>query len=191
LLIDGAIADELGYYFDPSYFIYNEDTDLGLRINSLGYRVLYVPSAVSYHQRAASRRTVLNRRGLRMAFLVTRNRFITFYKNMTGLEFLLALPLIFLGSIVKLRTLPMGRLKKVAYGAGLVPFTCFALLMALVRLPRYGAERARILSRRQRDRFWLLKELWSRPVPPRTALTYGAVSSAAPPRGVEPVVSRA
>ncbi|NIN99723.1 MAG: hypothetical protein GTO49_33085, partial [Anaerolineae bacterium] len=37
VLIDSEIFDELKYYFDPTYFIYNEDTDLGLRINNLGY----------------------------------------------------------------------------------------------------------------------------------------------------------
>src|SRR5574340_357180 len=33
LLIDSAIKDQFKYYFDPTYFIYTEDTDLGLRIN--------------------------------------------------------------------------------------------------------------------------------------------------------------
>ncbi|MFB0546502.1 MAG: glycosyltransferase family 2 protein, partial [Anaerolineae bacterium] len=31
VLIDSEIFDQLKYYFDPTYFIYNEDTDLGLR----------------------------------------------------------------------------------------------------------------------------------------------------------------
>ena len=146
LLIDSAIAGELGYFFDPSYFIYNEDTDLGLRINNLGYKVVYVPTAISYHQRAPERRTVLNKKGLRMAYLVTRNRFITFYKNMTGIEFLLALPLIFLGSVIKLRTLPLNLFKKTVYALGLIPFTLFALFMAVIRFPRYAGERRRILS---------------------------------------------
>ena len=35
LLIDPEIHDQLKYYFDPTYFIYNEDTDLGSRINNL------------------------------------------------------------------------------------------------------------------------------------------------------------
>ncbi|MFW5940649.1 MAG: glycosyltransferase family 2 protein [Chloroflexota bacterium] len=192
LLIDSNIHDELRYYFDPSYFIYNEDTDLGLRINNLGYKILYVPSAVCYHQRAPSRRMALNRKGLRMAYLVTRNRFITFYKNMNTLEFLLALPLIYMGSIVKLRTLPLGRAKKVIYGAGLVPHTLFALGAALLRLPAYREERAYILSRRSdRPRFWLLQELWRRPVPPRTPLTYGDAPQQPTPGGEDFSVSRA
>lgn len=172
VLVDSEIHDELGYYFDPTYFIYNEDTDLGLRINNLGYTILYVSSAASYHERAPSRRTVLNRKGLRMAFLVTRNRFITFYKNMHGIEFLLALPLICLGSIIKLRTLPMHPLRRIVYAVGLVPYTLGALLLAALRFPFYAGERRRILSQRRRGRFWLLRELWKRRPPPPTPL-YG------------------
>jgi GT2 family glycosyltransferase len=172
VLVDSGIHDELEYYFDPTYFIYNEDTDLGLRINNLGYKILFVSSAASYHERAPSRRTVLNRKGLRMAFLVTRNRFVTFYKNMHSVEFLLALPLICLGSIIKLRTLPMHPLRRIAYGVGLVPYTLLSLFLAAVRFPAYAEERKRILGHRRRGRFWLLRELWRRRPPPATPL-YG------------------
>ncbi len=173
VLVDTSIFPELRYYFDPTYFIYNEDTDLGLRINNLGYTILFVPSAVMYHERAPSRRTVLNKKGLRNAFLVTRNRFITFYKNMHALEFMLALPLVCLGSIVKLRTLPLSPVKRIVYGLGLIPYTFISLCLAVVRFPRYAENRRYILSHSRRDRFWLLKELWKRQPPPWTHL-YGS-----------------
>lgn len=176
ILVDTEIFDDLTYYFDPTYFIYNEDTDLGLRINNLGYQVLFVPAAVCYHERAPERRTKLNKKGLRMAFLVTRNRFVTFYKNMFALEFLTALPLIYLGSIVKLRTLPLTPLKRALYALGLMPYTAGALLLAAIRFPTYAKERQRILALRKargRTGFTLLKELWSRKLPPATPL-YGA-----------------
>lgn len=173
LLIDRAIFDQLKYYFDPTYFIYNEDTDLGLRINNLGYKVLYVPGAAAYHQRAASRRSMLNKKGFRMAYLVTRNRFITFYKNMYALEYILALPLIFLGSIIKLRTMPLGLGRKIFYGLGLIPFTVLGFIMAVLRFPFYAKNRKHILKHRDSNYFWLLKELWKRTVPPRTPLADG------------------
>jgi len=172
VLVDSEIFDELKYYFDPTYFIYNEDTDLGLRINNLGYTILFVSSAAMYHERAPSRRTVFNRKSLRMAFLVTRNRFITFYKNMHALEFLLALPLICMGSIVKLRTLPLRPVKRTVYALGLIPYTLFSLCVALTRFPRHAEDRRYILQHRHRGRFWLLKELWKRRPPPWTPL-YG------------------
>lgn len=173
LLIDSSIHDQLKYYFDPTYFIYNEDTDLGLRINNLGYQILYVSSSPCYHQRAPERRTSMTKKTIRMAYLVTRNRFITFYKNMHTVEFLLALPLIFLGSIIKLRTLPMGWVKKTIYALGLIPYTLYALIVAVARFPKYSQERAYILKNSPRGKFWLLKELWSKGVPPRTPLADG------------------
>jgi len=173
LLIDSSISDDLKYYFDPTYFIYNEDTDLGLRINNLGYQILFVPTAAAYHQRDPSRRTALNKKGLRMAYLVTRNRFITFYKNMYCGEFLLALPLIFLGSVVKLRTMPMAAGKKIAYALGLIPYTLISFLMAVSRFHRYSGQRRTILARRRQGRFWLLKELWKRDLPAPTPLAGG------------------
>lgn len=180
-LIDASIHDQLKYYFDASYFIYNEDTDLGLRINNLGYKILYVSSAACYHQRDPSRRTILGKKSLRMSFLVTRNRFITFYKNMHTLEFLLALPLISIGSIIKLRTLPMGNLKRAVYALGLIPYTLFSFLMAVIRFPSYAENRAFILSHRPHDKFWLLKELWQRSIPERTPLADGVTPVGATP----------
>jgi GT2 family glycosyltransferase len=178
LLIDKAIFGQLKYYFDPTYFIYNEDTDLGLRINNLGFKILHVPSSYCYHQRAPSRRTSLSKKTLRMAYLVTRNRFITFYKNMYTLEYLLALPLIFLGSIIKLRTLPMGAIKKTIYALGLIPFTLYSLFRAVLRFPRYANERSYILSNSPHGKFWLLKELWKRRIPERTPLADGIAINA-------------
>ena len=175
LLIDTEIFSELKYYFDPSYFIYNEDTDLGLRINNLGFTILYVPSAACYHQRSPSRRTSLSKKSFRMAFLVTRNRFITFYKNMYTVEFLLTLPLIFLGSIIKLRTLPLRWFQRSIYAVGLLPFTFVSLILAVTRFPSYAKNRAYILGTNKRGRFWLLKELWKLRLPPRTPLTDGTV----------------
>lgn len=173
VLVDSTIIDQLKYYFDPTFFIYNEDTDLGLRINNLGYTVLFVPSAAMYHERAPSRRVLLNQKSLRNAFLVTRNRFITFYKNMHGLEFLLALPLLCLGSIIKLRTFPVRPARRLVYALGLVPFTLWSLVVAALRFPQYAEERRYIRSHSKRGRFWLLKELWKRQPPPATPL-YGS-----------------
>lgn len=172
-LIDREILNELKYCFDPSFFMYNEDTDLGLRINNLGYTVLFVPSALMYHERAPERRTVLNKKGVRMAFLATRNRFIAFYKNMTAVEFVLALPLILMGSVVKLRTLPLRPLRRLVYAFALIPFTLIALGWAMSRFPSYARERRYILDHRRRGYLWLLKELWIRKPPPWTYLYAG------------------
>lgn len=164
-LIDKEIFDEIKYYFDPSYFIYNEDTDLGLRINNLGYKVLFVPSAFIYHEQHPSRRLGFNRKSFQRAYLVIRNRFVTFYKNMYTLEYILAMPLLFMGSLTKVVTLDLGFVKKTVYTIGLIPFTFFSMIIALFSLPQYNENRRHILSHSKRGKFWLLGELLKRKRP--------------------------
>lgn len=36
--------------FDPDYFAYLEDVDLGLRAWEFGYKMMYVPSSIAYHK---------------------------------------------------------------------------------------------------------------------------------------------
>jgi hypothetical protein len=35
--------------FDQDFFAYEEDVDIALRLHNLGYKTLYIPSAISYH----------------------------------------------------------------------------------------------------------------------------------------------
>jgi GT2 family glycosyltransferase len=162
MILDRQVLDELDYIFDPTLFAYGEDLDLGLRLNGLGYRVVFVPTAVCYHHREG--RAEPSRQTLRRTALATRNRFLVYLKNMHAGEFLVALPLLFLGSIVKMGTMVQNPIKRVIYGLGLVPFTALCLAAALVRMPRYLPDRRRILERRSRHhpRRWLLRELAQR-----------------------------
>lgn len=48
-IVRREVFDEAGG-FDSDYFIYDDDTDLSLRVRLLGYRVLLVPSAVVAHR---------------------------------------------------------------------------------------------------------------------------------------------
>jgi GT2 family glycosyltransferase len=65
--------------FDPAYFAYYEDVDLGWRLWAGGERVLFEPSAVVHHRSNASsdRLGPFNR-----GFLFERNAFLTAYKNL-------------------------------------------------------------------------------------------------------------
>lgn len=38
-------------YFDSDFFLYREDADLAWRLSNLGWKCLYVPSAVAWHRR--------------------------------------------------------------------------------------------------------------------------------------------
>ena len=62
--------------FDPDYFIYDDDTDFSLRVRLLGYRILFVPSAVVIH-----RGGVLRGVSGMMLYHSSKNRMHTVLKN--------------------------------------------------------------------------------------------------------------
>ncbi len=63
--------------FDDSYFLYCEDTDLGLRARWAGWTCRYVPSAVVHHRYSHS----AGRASRLKAYFVERNRLLTVIKN--------------------------------------------------------------------------------------------------------------
>lgn len=66
--------------FDDDYFLYCEDTDLGLRAVWAGWRCAYVPGAIVYHRYSHSAGRVSSLK----AYLVERNRLFTAAKNFPG-----------------------------------------------------------------------------------------------------------
>lgn len=71
-----TMLEEIGL-FDESYFLYCEDTDVGLRGRWAGWECAYVPGAVVEHRysHSAGRASALK------AYLVERNRIFTVFKN--------------------------------------------------------------------------------------------------------------
>jgi GT2 family glycosyltransferase len=69
-------------YFDADFFLYREDADVAWRLRSMGWRSLYVPSAVAWH-----RRRNLPTRRRRMSDLANlhsvKNRFLLRINNQT------------------------------------------------------------------------------------------------------------
>ncbi len=64
-----AMLDEIGG-FDEQFFVYSEDTELGLRGWLMGWRCLYIPTAVVYHAHSGT----MSRFSPKKALLVERNR---------------------------------------------------------------------------------------------------------------------
>ncbi len=62
--------------FDADYFIYDDDTDLSLRVRLLGYRILFVPAAMVIH-----RGGVLRGVSGQMLYHSSKNRLFTVLKN--------------------------------------------------------------------------------------------------------------
>lgn len=71
-----AMLDEIGW-FDEDFFLYCEDTDLGLRARWAGWKCLYVPGAVVEHRYSHS----AGRASAMKAYYVERNRLRVAVKN--------------------------------------------------------------------------------------------------------------
>ena len=83
-----TMLEELGG-FDDDFFLYCEDTDLGLRARWAGWKCLYVPQAVVEHHYSGS----AGRASALKAYYVERNRLFVLAKNFPG-RLLLAAPLV-------------------------------------------------------------------------------------------------
>lgn len=67
--------------FDENYFAFFEDVDLGWRLWTLGYRVLYEPSSIVYHRHHGTADALGHERE---RFLLERNALMTLIKNYQG-----------------------------------------------------------------------------------------------------------
>ena len=92
MLEDVKFEDE---YFDRDFFAHKEDLDLSWRAQLLGWRCLYVPAAVAYHDRSfkpSSRRFMSDS----VRKHAVKNRYLAIIKNDLPGSFLLHSPLILL-----------------------------------------------------------------------------------------------
>jgi GT2 family glycosyltransferase len=145
-----AMLDEIGL-FDESFFLYCEDTDLGLRAQWAGWGCRYVPGAVVEHRysHTAGRASPLK------AYYVERNRLYTIVKNFPA-GMLLVAPF---ASIARyfwhVAALLFGRGKAAEYrdeghSAMMLPWLVIrAHVAALFRLRKLLASRNRIRATRR------------------------------------------
>jgi hypothetical protein len=77
MIVKKKLLNEVGL-FDPTYFIYNEETDLCWRIRLSGYRIVAVPQSIVYHK---CRGTMAKRPKSYSLFLHRRNHISTLIKN--------------------------------------------------------------------------------------------------------------
>lgn len=145
-VIDRQLLPQLGYLFDPRFFMYAEDLDLALRIQTLGYEIALAPQAVVYHLHDASQRPRIS--DLSIAFRATRNRILAFYKVSGGKAFFLRLPWILLGAPLKVFQVGTNRCFQGLAFLGMIPVTLLALLAALANMPYYRRERSYWLHHR-------------------------------------------
>lgn len=91
------IFDEIGY-FDENFFAYMEDVDISYRANIYGYKNVYCPEAKVLHIGSATSGSKYNSFKVRLA---ARNNVYVPYKNMPLLQFIINLPFLALGMLIK------------------------------------------------------------------------------------------
>jgi GT2 family glycosyltransferase len=147
------IIEQLGYWLDPALFAYADDVDIGLRLNAAGYQVLLAPRSVVYHE--TDWHLKWDMRTMRRVFWATRNMFLVFYKVGYMSEFLILLPRLMLGKMLKAGQHTRSRLRKLAYAIAALPMLLIALMAALIMMPSFHERRQLTLSRRKMEKGWL------------------------------------
>lgn len=103
LMLRVSALDEIaidGEVFDEDFFVYHEDTDLAWRVNLLGWRVLYVPTAIATHARCwrSNRRFLIPVTVRRHSF---KNHYLQMIKNEQGWDFARHLPVILVWELAR------------------------------------------------------------------------------------------
>jgi hypothetical protein len=160
IVVRRSLGDQLGYIFDPDFFAYAEDLDLGLRVRALGYRSLAVPRAVVYHKHKLQ--TAFSWYTMVKTVRIIRNRYLAFYKVMSGWEFVLMVPIMTVGAPFNSVEFGLGRTRQILYGLALIPATLAALAVTLVQLPKYAAKRREVRRHAAARAPWCLRALWGR-----------------------------
>lgn len=91
------VFEEIGL-FDEKHFAYLEDIDIGWRAKRLGYRNLYVPSAVVYHAGSATSGSRYNEFKVRQS---SGNNLYMLFKNMPIWQLAFNAPMIIAGILIK------------------------------------------------------------------------------------------
>lgn len=145
-----AMLEEIGL-FDEMYFLYCEDTDLGLRARWAGWHCLYVPEAAVEHRYSHTAGSASPMK----AYYVERNRLYTAVKNFPA-GMLWRVPFAACGryfwhTISLLEGVGRtGAYRAAGHDKWLLPFLVFrAHAATLFHLPRLVRERRRIAARRK------------------------------------------
>ncbi|MEM3449186.1 MAG: glycosyltransferase family 2 protein [Nitrososphaerota archaeon] len=87
MLIRKTLFDKIGR-FDPDYFIYNEEMDLCWRVWTAGYKVVFAPNSVVYHNSGSTRRVAAEIADELLYFHGIKNYLLTVLKNVDSNAFL-------------------------------------------------------------------------------------------------------
>lgn len=152
-----AVLAKLDHVLDSDFFAYADDLDLGLRLNMAGYRVLLAPRSVVYHD--TDWHFKWDKRSLKRALWVTENTIIAFYKCCYWSEFLILLPFLLLGKLLKAGENSSSRFVRVLYAFAAIPLLLVGLARALIHMPRFRERRRGTLAQRKMPSGWIVNRL--------------------------------
>ncbi len=181
-IFNPQIIEKLGYWFDPDFFAYFDDIDLGLRLNAAGYQVMLAPRSVIYHN--TDWQFTWDRRSVRRAFLSTRNMFLVFYKLSYISELIILLPRLFLGKMLKAGQACHSAIGRVAYALAAIPLLLVGFIAALLKIPAYRQRRKLTLSHRKMKSGWLVSRLLNPGWQPDQAIWTGCAGDTEDDRSV-------
>ncbi len=97
-LEDLRINDE---YFDEDFFMYKEDVDLAWRTRLYGWKAVYVPTAIAWHQRGSGDSAVRNPLGIiKERRKISQNAKFYSFKNQRLMQIKNELPLLFVKDLI-------------------------------------------------------------------------------------------
>jgi GT2 family glycosyltransferase len=88
MLVKKEVFETVGF-FDEDYFVYCEDADFSFRARSAGFRIVHVPSALTWHHQSMD--TKRNQGKWYRDYYVTRNKLLLVSKQTKGFRWLLFL----------------------------------------------------------------------------------------------------
>jgi hypothetical protein len=88
MLVKKEVFEAVGL-FDEDYFVYCEDADFSFRARSAGFRIVHVPSAVTWHHQSMD--TKKNRGKWFRDYYATRNKLLLIRRQTRGFRWFLFL----------------------------------------------------------------------------------------------------
>ena len=101
-IIKRNVLDKLSYLFDETFGMYNEDTDLALRLSKKGFKIGVVPTSVVYH--FTNFKFKFNKYNLWKNLIMIRNRIAAYCKALNTKKFICFLPYLIFSQSHKVHT---------------------------------------------------------------------------------------
>lgn len=106
MLVKREVVEKLDPFLDPNYFLYFEETDACWRTRLIGFKIMYVPSAIVLHKSSIT----TEKHNVNKYYYIEKNRLATLIRNYSTKTLCVLAPLLILNEIIMvLPVLLLGR----------------------------------------------------------------------------------